>query len=988
MTQERDIRIRLESDALTGDELDIEQVEGSDRISQLFSYTIRASRVDGAFVDVDDLMLKPASLGFTIGDQEVHRLFGLISKVRDVSEPQMQHPRMELTFVPRAFAATMRETLDIFMEMSIPDIIDACLTRCGLTAGDQYDISGLTSSYEPREFVVQYKETDFAFISRLCEHVGIFYFVDHSTGKDVLTFGDNNSVFPNIERTPEIPFIPVVAGSGEFVDRIGSVEVVSNALPQRYTVRDYNYRTPGVDLMASADVDPNGLGEIVEYGAHFKGPNEGQRFADIRAQELLSTKRVWHGLGTAPNICAGLKFMLTEHPAGDSELLVIGVTHRWSEGGTEFATSFEAIPAETRYRPPRLTPKPRISGSITGMIDAAAQDNYAEVDEQGRYRVRFMYDTAARGEGQASRLVRMAQPHAGEGYGMHFPLRPGVEVILTCIDGDPDRPIISGTVPNPKTASPVSSANRDRNLIRTGGGNEIDISDEAGVERIKMTTPHAGTVFQLGAPNEPEVGAVIKTSGSAIKQAKDTVGNAASVVSAIADIQSALVGNNVTSIAGIPNPLEGFDKFEAFASTGLKALKGLVGVADTIGGFGNWLEKTTKDNADSTKKSLEDEILKTRNPEPKYPDDARVVTVPGPNGGGSIEVRESEEMFRKRIIQEQLATMPKEQKDKKQSALTQATATAAAEDGKWNWYEDDVKPWTEGANDVIDAADNVIGTIKTVKDTWSKWHKRLSKGGNALAFAWAKGHVGLADAAIAESIPRHKAAVRMPDEHYNLIAATDSVILNGQQGNYLLGMTTAVHGENRCVVSSNIALDLDGGARAELAAQSVMVTGNLVLNLLSRKYLITHSNNSTTMSADGDMSLSTDKNMSLEAKKNYTLQVTNLHDAKAETVKWKSDKKFTGDVGEHLTWKVGGNYKMTAEKEADFHGKKQARLKSDKGGILASPGQTKVDFNKSNQLVLKDSGATLKSSKVEVSASATVTIKGSKVDVNGKVFLG
>src|SRR5690606_3629366 len=132
---------------------------------------------------------------------------------------------------------------------------------------------------------------------------------------------------------------------------------------------------------------------------------------------------------------------------------------------------------------------------------------YAELDAEGRYRVRFLFDTAERGEGQASKPVRMAQPHSGAGYGMHFPLRPGVEVALTCVDGDPDRPMISGTVPNPSTASPVAGGNNARNIIRTGGGNEINIADEDGAHRIKMTTPHADTIFQLGAPNEPSTGA-------------------------------------------------------------------------------------------------------------------------------------------------------------------------------------------------------------------------------------------------------------------------------------------------------------------------------------------------------------------------------------------------------------------------------------------------------------------------------------------------
>ena len=181
-------------------------------------------------------------------------MFGMFRQVRDLTEPRAQNPRVELTFVPRAFSTQMRETLDVFLDLTVPEIIEQCLQRCGLSPDEHYDIGGLTTEYEPREYVVQYKETDLRFISRLCEHHGIFFFVDHSSGKDVLVFGDGNDAFPALERTPQIPFRPVQAAGGTFEDRVCTVDIITKALPKRYTVRDYNYRIPGVDLLASADV--------------------------------------------------------------------------------------------------------------------------------------------------------------------------------------------------------------------------------------------------------------------------------------------------------------------------------------------------------------------------------------------------------------------------------------------------------------------------------------------------------------------------------------------------------------------------------------------------------------------------------------------------------------------------------------------------------------------------------------------------------------
>jgi len=145
------------------------------------------------------------------------------------------------------------------------------------------------------------------------------------------------------------------------------------------------------------------------------------------------------------------------------------------------------------------------------VVETAQAGEYSEVDEEGRYRVRFAFDRSDAEHGKASRPIRMAQPHAGAGYGFHFPLRDGVEVLITCVEGDPDRPIISGAIPNPTTPSTVAEKNATRNVIRTGGGTEINIDDTAGSERMKISVPFANTVLQLGAPNAPTPGVFIGT---------------------------------------------------------------------------------------------------------------------------------------------------------------------------------------------------------------------------------------------------------------------------------------------------------------------------------------------------------------------------------------------------------------------------------------------------------------------------------------------
>ena len=164
-----------------------------------------------------------------------------------------------------------------------------------------------------------------------------------------------------------------------------------------------------------------------------------------------------------------------------------------------------------------------------------------------------MFDVGEAAHGGASRLVRMAQPHAGPGYGFHFPLRDGVEVMLTCIEGDPDRPIITGAVPNPVTPTTVGAGNAKRNVIRTGGGSEINIDDNKGSERIKLTTPFGDTMLQLGAPNAPLPGAFLKTGFQARIEAGEKVSiDAGTLVTVDAvtevDVKSILIDFTATSM--------------------------------------------------------------------------------------------------------------------------------------------------------------------------------------------------------------------------------------------------------------------------------------------------------------------------------------------------------------------------------------------------------------------------------------------------------
>src|SRR5262245_35052404 len=148
-----------------------------------------------------------------------------------------------------------------------------------------------------------------------------------------------------------------------------------------------------------------------------------------------------------------------------------------------------AIRADTQFRPRRATPWPRVHGLVGAVVDGEADSEYAQIDEQGRYKVKLKLDESDLRGGKASTWVRMIQPHGGSVEGWHFPLRKGTEVVLAFLGGDPDRPVIAGVAPNAHTPSPVTGLNHTTNVIQTGGRNRIEMEDLEGSQRITISSP-------------------------------------------------------------------------------------------------------------------------------------------------------------------------------------------------------------------------------------------------------------------------------------------------------------------------------------------------------------------------------------------------------------------------------------------------------------------------------------------------------------------
>ncbi|MGK3988438.1 type VI secretion system tip protein TssI/VgrG [Sorangium sp. So ce136] len=481
MTQSDSLDIRLEIAGFSSDVLQVHRLSGREAISQLFSFDLEVVCPSEAAVEGKTFLGEEVAVVFEQDGVELRRIHGMVAEVRDLLASMLEHRAYRLRVVPRAFRLTLVETTEISMNKAVPELIKQKLDLVGLSGSD-VDFR-LMASYPPREFTVQYQETDFAFICRLAEHVGISFFFEHQDGQDTMVFTDSSSGFKPAAGAASVHF----RERGETRD-VFEIEARSRLVPSVYVARDYNYRQPMLDL-TSEHVLPTGYaGGVVEFGGHYKTPAEGKVLAQIRAEERQATQLVYSGKSSLCALGAGGRSVLEGHPdLAGLDMLLVEVEHRVTQAaggrGAEepqrYANAFRAIPGQNTYRPPRVTPAPRISGVVTGIVDAGSGGggSTAEIDDQGRYMVRFLFDTGPAG-GAPSRPVRMLQNHAGANYGTHFPLKPGTEVLIAFVNGDPDRPVIVGAAPNPLTPSPVNSANRTTHRIKTQGGIIFDLVDD------------------------------------------------------------------------------------------------------------------------------------------------------------------------------------------------------------------------------------------------------------------------------------------------------------------------------------------------------------------------------------------------------------------------------------------------------------------------------------------------------------------------------
>jgi type VI secretion system secreted protein VgrG len=505
---------RFESDALPK-KTQVAAFRGREGLSELYRFEIGLLVPEGEEVDLDAAIGKRAKLSATPDAAKPEIAWhGIISRI-DLVHAWLNRALYRVVLVPEIWRLNTAPRSYVEVDTSVPELIELILK---LPTPAEYEMR-LKESYSKRGQLIQYRETPYAFISRWMERRGIYFFFEHGEKMEKVIVTDNGGAHEP-SRSEPVRYVPLSGSDSMAVEALDSFMCVRTALPRMVQFRDYDHQNPNLVVIGKADICPDDrTGRVDIPGDNFAEPAVGDRIAAAYAGAELARKQVHCGTGRVFGLRSGYKFTLEGHPVEsvNKEYLVVTLEHEGNQAADdevrkmlgvhhkdEYRVTVTAIDAEVQYRTERRTPWPRIYSMERAFIDGPEESEYAQIDDEGRYKVQIAFDqhwdqTAF--DGTASAWVRMMQPHGGQVEGFHFPLRRGTEVVLSFVGGDPDQPVIAGVVPNALRVSPVTKANHTQNVIQTGGKNRFEMEDQKDKQYIDISTPPKDTRIHLGEPH-------------------------------------------------------------------------------------------------------------------------------------------------------------------------------------------------------------------------------------------------------------------------------------------------------------------------------------------------------------------------------------------------------------------------------------------------------------------------------------------------------
>ena len=477
------------------DKLVLTRFEASEGLSQLFEFTAEALS-DDPNIDFNAAIGEKCCVALHTHGKTIRYFNGILVGTQWMGVDNDRYA-YRLRIRPWFWLLTRTSDCRIFKDLSVPDILDKVFGDHGGFAKFEKKLS---SNYPKLKYCVQYRESDFHFASRLMEEFGIYYCFAHSDSNHVMQLCDGLSSHSAKTGGEKLTFRKYEEDNRHREEHVFAWIPERSFNTGKVTFNDFDYKKPTSSLIAESEKGggyQNDKLEHYDYPGRYKEKSDGKDLAQVRLQSEQARDHRCRATGDSPHCAPGALVSLAEHPESsqNKRYLVVNATHSYASdtyrtsgsggGGNVYSGNYEYLPTDTPYRAPQITPVPRIYGPQTAIVCGSGE---IDVDEDGCITVQFHWDR----EKKPSRKVRLAQVWSGKNWGGIYIPRVGMEVVVQFVEGDPDRPLVIGTVYNGDNKHPYKLP-KDKTLAgvksKTDGGsgyNELVFDDKQSNELIRM----------------------------------------------------------------------------------------------------------------------------------------------------------------------------------------------------------------------------------------------------------------------------------------------------------------------------------------------------------------------------------------------------------------------------------------------------------------------------------------------------------------------
>jgi type VI secretion system secreted protein VgrG len=473
------------------DRLLLTSLAGEESISRLFAYEVEMLSTDHA-ISAESLIRRNVKMTIAPSEGNARAIHGMIAQWRAGPLIGRELRLYSAQIVPWLWFLGHTSDCRIFQNLSVPEIIEQIFKAYGF---NDYQMSVSRGDYPKLEFCVQYRESALNFVSRLMEEVGIFYFFRHDDDRHVLVMADSNVNFRDLPD-PKLIYAPPNVQSGHVTQWEHSYDF----RPGRWAQRDYNFETPSGDLTTSektvlklSNVEAF---ERFDYPGRYTDKGLGGKLTRTLMEAEEAAHHTVRGTSSYRYLCVGGKFSLQRHPCNedDKQYVIRRVRHEATDRShlsndaqpSRYENTFEAMPYDVTFRPLRVTEKPFVHGPQTAIVVGPPGEKIF-TDKHGRVRVQFHWDRYGKRDDKSSCWIRVSHARAGSGWGDVTLPHVGHEVVVSFLEGDPDRPLVTGRVYNGENAKAMGMPdNKTQTGMKDHSGNEIMMEGKGGVEDIRV----------------------------------------------------------------------------------------------------------------------------------------------------------------------------------------------------------------------------------------------------------------------------------------------------------------------------------------------------------------------------------------------------------------------------------------------------------------------------------------------------------------------